>query len=66
MKLHYDPETDAIYLRLGDADVLESEEVRPGVVLDFDANDQVVGVELLGVRERFPGAEPDRLELDVA
>jgi len=66
MKLHYDPKTDAIYLRLGEAKIVESEEVRPGIVLDFDNKDRVVAVEILNVRKQFPEADPDDLRLDVA
>ena len=43
----YDPEADAAYVHLGDAAVTDSEEVAPGVVLDFDSDGRVVGVELL-------------------
>jgi uncharacterized protein YuzE len=37
MKTRYDPEVDALYVRFAEAKIVESEEVRPGVVLDFDA-----------------------------
>ena len=46
MKLNVDKESDALYLRLDDSPITESEEVSPGVVLDYnDAND-VVGIEM--------------------
>lgn len=57
MKLHYDAETDALYLRLGAAEVVESQEVRPGVVLDFDADDRLVAIELLHLKRQFPDAD---------
>lgn len=66
MKVHYDPNVDAIYLRLGDAKIVESEEVRPGIVLDFDSQDRVVAVEILNVRKQFPDADPRDLRLEVA
>ena len=66
MKLHYDAETDAIYLRLGEATIIDSEEVRPGIVLDFDSNDHVVAVEIRNVRKQFPEADPGDLHLEVA
>jgi uncharacterized protein YuzE len=66
MKLHYDPKVDALYLRLGDAKIIESEEVRPGIVLDFDSNDRVVAVEILNVRKQFPEADLDDIRLEVA
>jgi uncharacterized protein YuzE len=50
MKLRYDPEADALYVRLADAAVQESEEVAPGIVLDFDAGHRLVGLEVLNAR----------------
>lgn len=46
--------------------IVESEEVQPGIVLDFDAEHQVVGVEILRVRERAPSADLERMDLKVA
>jgi uncharacterized protein YuzE len=66
MRLHYDEQADALYLRLDDSDIVESDEVQPGVVLDFDAHGQVVGVEILRVKERVPDANPRRLQFEVA
>ena len=47
MRLKVDREADALYLRLDDSPIIESEEVSPGIVLDFNAQNQVVGVEML-------------------
>jgi uncharacterized protein YuzE len=49
----YDPEADAISVRFAPAGAVyaESEEVAPGVVLDYDAQGRVIGVELLDVRD---------------
>ncbi len=66
MKLHYDPKVDSLYLRLGDSKIVESEEVRPGVVLDFDEHNRVVGVEILNVKKHFPEADVKRLQVEVA
>jgi len=52
MRINIDKESDALYFRLDESRVVESEEVRPGVILDFDANDRVVGVEFLRISER--------------
>jgi uncharacterized protein YuzE len=56
MKMHYDQATDALYLRLDESKIVESEEVQPGIVLDFNESQQVVGVEILRVKERVPSA----------
>ena len=49
----YDPEVDAISVRFApeDAHYVESEEVAPGVVLDYDTDGNVIGLELLYVRD---------------
>ncbi len=52
MKLNVDKEADALYLRLDDSPIAESEEVSPGVVLDYNALSEVVGVEMLNLSKR--------------
>ncbi len=52
MKLSVDKEADALYLRLDDSTIVESEEVSPGVVLDYNESKEVVGVELLRLSKR--------------
>lgn len=43
MKLSIDKEADALYLRLGDSRIIETEEVSPGLMLDFNEAGEVVG-----------------------
>ena len=52
MKIEYDPEVDALYVRLTDGKIIESEQVQPGIVLDFDASGQVVALEVLNASKR--------------
>jgi len=52
MKLRIDEEADALHLQLADTPVVESEEVAPGVIVDYDAMDQVVGIEVLYLSKR--------------
>ncbi len=59
MKLKLDEKGDALYLRLNEDAIVESEEVQPGVILDYDKDGKVIGVELLGVKDRAQG-EPLR------
>ncbi len=66
MKVHFDEEADAVYLRLDDSEIIESEEVQPGIVLDFNQNEQVVGIEILRVRERVPLANLKQIQFEVA
>ena len=66
MKMHYDEKADALYLRLDDSKVVESEEVKPGIVLDFNAKKQVVGIEVLDFKRRVPKGDLRQLKLLVA
>jgi uncharacterized protein YuzE len=53
MKIHIDREADALYIRLNENPIVESEEVQTGVILDFNADGLVVGVEMLGISRRM-------------
>ncbi len=66
MKIHFDPEADALYIRLDDSAIVDSEEVKPGVILDYSSADQIVGIEILSVRERVPEAHLKRVDFQVA
>ncbi|MDE0236332.1 MAG: DUF2283 domain-containing protein [bacterium] len=52
MRLQVDKEADALHLRLDDSAIVESVEVVPGVVLDFNEAQEVVGVEMLRLSMR--------------
>ena len=56
MKVTVDKDADALYMRLTDTRIHDSEEVKPGVILDYDEKDNLVGVEILRVSERVPSA----------
>jgi uncharacterized protein YuzE len=60
MKIKIDKESDALYFRLDDDDIIESEEVEPGIILDFDENGRVIGIEILSLSTRFA---PEKLRL---
>jgi len=61
MKLKIDRAADALYLTLDEEAVVESEEVAPGIIVDYNAAGQVVGIELLQLSRRSPGIEEGRL-----
>ena len=54
MKIRVDEKADALYLRLDDSKIVDSKEVAPGVVVDYNASDQIVGIELLHLSKRTP------------
>ncbi|HEY8874401.1 MAG TPA: DUF2283 domain-containing protein [Stellaceae bacterium] len=55
MRTSYDPEADAMFIWFGPEGVksAETEEVTPGIMLDFDADGRVIGIEVLSVGERM-------------
>jgi uncharacterized protein YuzE len=56
MKVTVDKEADALYMRLSDTRIHDSEEVKPGVILDYDEQNNLIGIEILRVSERVPSA----------
>ena len=60
MRIKIDKENDALYFRLAETTIIESEEVQPGVILDFDKHGRVVGVEMLSLSTR---TTPDKLRV---
>jgi uncharacterized protein YuzE len=66
MRVHFDEKADAIYLRLDESTIVESEEVHPGIILDFNERNEVVGVELLRVKNRIPLSDLKQIQFEVA
>ena len=66
MKVQFDQKADAIYFRLDESAIIESEEVRPDVILDFNDKDQVVGIELLAIKGRVPVEMLRQMSFEVA
>jgi len=66
MRIKVDSQSDALYFRLDESKIVESEEVRPGIILDFDENDQVVGVEFLGISKRTNKQDLSSLQFQTA
>ena len=60
MRLKVDKESDALYFRLDESAIIESEEVEPGIILDFNADGNVIGIEILNLSKRV---SPDRLRI---
>jgi uncharacterized protein YuzE len=56
MKLTVHKDDDALYLRLDDTPIIESEEVSDGIVLDYNAEGKVVGIEILYLSQRSPNS----------
>lgn len=63
MKIKYDPKADAMYIRLLAGTVAVSEEIRPGVVFDFDPAGRELGIEMLDVSQRTDNRRELAMEL---
>ena len=66
MKLKVDKESDAIYFRLDDSVIIESEEVDKGIILDFNESGNVVGIEILNISKRSDKINFDSLQFETA
>jgi len=64
MRLKIDKDSDALYFRLDEKAIVESEEVRPGVILDFDEKGQVVGIEFLNLTSRTTEEELSHFQFE--
>ena len=63
MKVTYDQEVDVLRIILSDADIEESGEDKPGIIIDYDDHGNVVGLEILDASSRM--ADPRTLEYAV-
>jgi len=66
MKLKIDNEADALYLTLDESNAVESEEVSPGIIVDYNADNHVVGIEMLYLSKRTPKLDTGRLLFEMA
>ena len=52
MVIRYDKEIDALYIKFSDAKVFESDEEKPGIILDYDESGNIIGIELLNASKK--------------
>lgn len=52
MKLEFDPNADAAYLEISDAEVETTRQIEPGIMVDYDASGHIVGIEVLSISKR--------------
>lgn len=64
MKVTYDPEVDVLRILFSSAEIEESDEDKPGVILDYDKDGNVVGMEILDASK--PMENPRSVEYAVA
>ena len=66
MKIKYDTDVDVLYIALAEVRVADSEQIRPGVIVHYDAEDNLVGVGVLHVKKRKLPIDLARIDVDVA
>ena len=52
MRIKISKDDDALYFRLDDSEIAGSEEVEPGIILDFDVDGRMIGIEILKLSTR--------------
>jgi uncharacterized protein YuzE len=55
MKMRYDPEADVLYLRFREGKINESDEIKSGLIIDYDAEGRPVAIEILNAKEILAG-----------
>ena len=64
MKVKYDQEVDVLTIEFSSVPVEESDEEKPGIILDYDKDGNIVGLEILNASKRMEN--PRTLEYSVA
>lgn len=65
MRVKVDIESDALYFRLCEDPIEESEEAVPGIVVDYNKERKIVGIEILGIKESIPPKELSYVKVDL-
>ena len=65
MRLKVDLKSDALYFRISEDKIKDSEEVKPGIIVDFSKSGKVVGIEVLGLKRQFSIDELSKIQVDL-
>ncbi len=64
MKIKYDKVTDVLYIQFNNNEIIESGEDHNGVIVDYDNQNNVVGIEILKASTKLP--QPHIVEYEIA
>ncbi|MBS1639027.1 MAG: DUF2283 domain-containing protein [Bacteroidetes bacterium] len=64
MKLRYDKEVDILVIKFNDLPIAESDEDKPGVIIDYAEDGSIVGLEILNASKKLP--QPNKVEYEMA
>lgn len=65
MRIKLDLESNALYFRISEDPIEESEEISKGLIVDYDAGGKVVGLEILNVKDKFKMEDLTALKLEI-
>lgn len=65
MRASYDEDADALYIKLKEGEYLESEEAKEGVVLDYDSEGDLLGIEILNASSKLTRDELTSVGLEI-
>ena len=63
MNVKYDKEVDVLYIGFSEEKIKESDEQKPGIILDYDKQGSIVGIEILNASKRM--GNPAKVEYEV-
>jgi uncharacterized protein YuzE len=64
MKVRFDKEVDVLYIKLSDLPITESDEEKPGIILDYAEDGSIVSIEILNASKKMP--QPNKIEYEIA
>ncbi|MCX6279148.1 MAG: DUF2283 domain-containing protein [Bacteroidetes bacterium] len=64
MKVKYDKDVDILYICLSDKQIMDSDEVKPGIIFDYGEDGNIIGIEVLNASKKIP--QPMNFEYEIA
>jgi len=64
MKAKYDLEVDVLRINWSEAEIEESDSVSPGVILDYDSQGNVIGIEVLNASRKIENLNPNNININ--
>ena len=65
MRIRYDEEVDVLYIRLKETPYYESDEIKEGIIIDYDKDGNVIGIEIMNATEYLAPEELSTIKFDI-
>jgi uncharacterized protein YuzE len=65
MRVRYDEEVDMLYIRLKETPYYESDEIKEGIIIDYDKDENVIGIEIMNATEYLAPEELSTIKFDI-